>query len=38
MIFEFCVDNYQVIDKLKLSLFIKMEVRRRNNILEEINY
>ena len=38
MIPELCADNHQAIDKLKSSLLIKMEARRRNSIPEEINH
>ena len=38
MIPELCPDNHQAIDKLKSSLLIKIEARRRNSIPEEINH
>ena len=35
---ELCTDNHQAIDKLKSSLLIKMEARRRDSITDEINH
>ena len=38
MIPELCTDNHQAIDKLKSSLLIKMEARRRGSICDGINH